>query len=137
MVTKIFDTDKRQKDDILFKDKRTDPRYTSEISIDFFISEGTANTFYEGFTEDISLGGVFLATHQIYPIGSAMTLNLNLVNQKITVKAVVRWIKNIETFEDSETSPGMGLQFVDLSAKDKTLIDEFLKQREPMFVDVD
>lgn len=138
MATKLFDSDARGKNDVLFKEQRTSKRYLSEISVDLSVSGDSSHTFYTGFTEDISAGGLFLETHQIYPVGSVMKINLSILGKKIALKAVVRWIKSPDTFDGgNDIHPGMGLQFVDLSQENKSIIETFIQQREPMFVDID
>ena len=137
MVRSMFDSNKRGKNDVLFKEQRTKQRYEAEIAVDFSITGDTIHTFYLGFAQDISEGGVFLATHQSYPIGSVMTINLDIAGSKISVEAVVRWVRDPKDFEGSDIEPGMGLQFVNLPEKEKSIIDAFIQKREPMFVDVD
>ncbi|MCK5808289.1 TIGR02266 family protein [bacterium] len=133
----VFDSDRREKNDVVFKEQRSLKRHVSEIAVDFSITGTTAHTFYAGFTQDISEGGVFVATHQTYPIGSSVKINLDIAGTKIEVEAIVRWIKNADTFAKGDVDPGMGLQFVNLTAATKGVIDAFLQKREPMFVDVD
>ena len=137
MSGNMFDSSKRQANDVLFREQRQDPRYMSELSVEFSITGDTVHTFYTGLAEDISTGGVFLATHQIYPIGSEITLNFDISGKKISLKAIVRWVKAAEIFDNTDIPPGVGLQFVNLSQGAKDVIDAFTKKREPMFVDVD
>lgn len=137
MATKLFDSDVHGKNDVLFKEQRTSKRYLSGISVDLTISNDSSHTFYTGFTEDLSTGGLFLETHQIYPIGSEMNINLSISGKEIALKAIVRWIKSPDTFNCDDIHPGMGLQFVDLSQENKSIIEAFIKKREPMFVDID
>ncbi len=137
MADRIVDADKRQKGDVVFRENRRSARVASEVAVEFAISDEAQHSFYTGFTEDISKGGVFLATHQLYAIGTHMTLMIELEGTKIPVEAVVRWTRDPSTFDDTELEPGMGLQFVNLSPEAQTAIEQFLKSHEAMFVDVD
>jgi PilZ domain len=56
-------------------------------------------------TRDIGVGGAFIASAQLQPVGTPMTLELTLStsDQIFTLPAIVRWAKPGE---------GMGIQFV-------------------------
>lgn len=128
--------DKREKDDVIVRDRRRNPRVAEEVEVDFEVSMEGPHNFFNGFTQDISRGGVFLATHQIYPIGTEIKMSFTIENRRIDVETVVKWVKNPENTAEDD-SPGMGLQFRNLDGDDKTFIDNFIKKKEPMFMDVD
>ena len=137
MVGKGFDSDKRERDDVLFSNRRADPRHNLEISVDFEVSIEGPHTFFAGLTQDISKGGIFLATHQIYPVGTKMTLFFLIEEKNFQVEAVVRWTRSPENISNNELSPGMGLQFIN---PDDSLIDafeKFLIEKDPLMIDVD
>lgn len=91
--------------------------------------------FYTGFSEDISAGGMFVATYDLRPMGSQVSLEFVLPGgHEVRVSGEVRWVK--DPINESSGSPGMGIQFgSDLSAEDLAAIQEFVSNREPMFHD--
>jgi len=56
-------------------------------------------------TRNIGVGGAFIASADVQPVGTAMTLELSLPtsDQVFTLPAIVRWARDNE---------GMGVQFV-------------------------
>lgn len=95
------------------------------------------SNFYAGFTEDISEGGVFVASYALLPVGSRVSIEVALPgNFEIQASGVVRWLRYSEGDEDS-APPGMGIQFDAISDDDRELIREFVENREPYFYDAD
>jgi uncharacterized protein (TIGR02266 family) len=137
MSEKIFDSDKKSKDDVVFSNRRRNSRLDWEMDVDFEVSIDGPHTFFSGFTQDISTGGVFLATHQIYPIGTEMKVSLVVEGEKIELNAVVKWVRKQESISSSDLSPGMGLQFVAPDDKYVEIIEQFVKKKEPLLVDLD
>lgn len=76
--------------------------------------------------KNISEGGCFLETKQLFPISDTLSLNIllpvPLTVSVIKVSGEVRWIS------DSDSKPGMGIQFQNLAAKDASAIQDFLKR---------
>lgn len=137
MTTNKFDAEKREKDDVLFSDKRTSERINREINVNFEVSVDGPHNFFAGFTQDISKGGVFLATHQVYPIGTKMKLSFEIEGVHIEVDAVVRWARKPENLSGSDLHPGMGLQFIDPDEKIVAVFEKFLEKKEPLLIDED
>jgi uncharacterized protein (TIGR02266 family) len=93
----------------------------------------TDSNFYTGLTEDISEGGLFVATYKLLPAGSEMALTLTLPDgYEFRVTAVVRWVRDPHD-PNSEMGPGMGVQFVNLEPHHHDAIRTFIKLRDPMF----
>jgi uncharacterized protein (TIGR02266 family) len=90
------------------------------------------SNFYAGFTENLSAGGLFVATHNLLKVGEAIDLTITLPNDKqIIAHGVVRWLRVYN--ESSDSPPGMGIQFLSLEGED--LIKDFLTARAPLFHD--
>ncbi len=96
----------------------------------------TDHNFYTGFTENISCGGLFVATRDILPIGATFQITLRLPNfdRDVTVNCEVRW-QRLEQIHNTDIHPGMGVRFVDLSDSDAEVINAFLVERETIFYD--
>jgi uncharacterized protein (TIGR02266 family) len=113
--------------------RREHPRYKVELDV----SLGSDHNFYVGFVENLSSGGVFIATHMLKSVGEVFELTVHLPNSTDAVCGVgeVRWIR--EYSERSNVPPGMGVRFISLEAGAEKLIEDFLARREPMFFDDD
>lgn len=95
--------------------------------------------FFQGFSENISEGGIFVITHHTEPIGSTVELDILLPGQRrepVTIKGEVCWVRDYDP-SNSSIDPGMGLRFLNLNPGDKERIEAFLEQREPLFYDHD
>jgi hypothetical protein len=69
---------------------------------------------------DIGVGGVFVETHTVLPVGARTRIRFHLGSREVATEAEVRY-----------TSPGvgMGLQFIGLPAADQCLILSFVMGR--------
>jgi uncharacterized protein (TIGR02266 family) len=116
---------------IAMNQRRAAPRYKVELDV----SLGGDHNFYVGFVENMSAGGVFIATHMLKAIGDLFELAVHLPNTGDIIRGLgeVRWIR--EYSESSNVPPGMGVRFVRLEPGCQERIDEFLQQREPLFYD--
>lgn len=91
------------------------------------------SNFYTGFMNDISEGGLFVATHNIMERGSVVDLEFSLPDNKtiIHVQGEVRWIR--EYYPGNDGHPGMGFSFLDLKEEDRLRIEQFVKVRDTIF----
>lgn len=92
--------------------------------------------FYTGFTENISTGGLFMATRDLLPLGSVFGVTFTLPNyaQSITVQCEVRW-QRLEQLDNAECQPGMGVRFLTVSPTEVDAINDFLRMRDTLFYD--
>ena len=137
MTDNGFDADKKDRDDVLFSNRRADTRHNLELNVDFEVSIDGPHTFFTGFTQDISKGGIFLATHQMYPIGTKIKLSFVVESEHLNVEAVVRWVRYPGNILNSDMSPGMGLQFINPGRELTNVFDRFLVKKDPLMIDVD
>jgi len=110
-------------DDDAADEGRRHPRLELEVAVTL----ESDDTFYKGLTENISEGGVFVATSCPWPLDTEVDLSLSLgTGTPFDVKTVIRWIR-----EDngSGITPGMGLEFVDLDDDTQGSIQSFLAER--------
>lgn len=91
------------------------------------------SNFYMGLTENISEGGLFVATHRYKPLGTLVTLSFRVPNRpdSITLRGEVRWLRPANG--RNEVHPGMGIQFVDVGPEELAAIRMFIRKREPLF----
>ncbi|HEX7479073.1 MAG TPA: TIGR02266 family protein [Polyangiales bacterium] len=99
-----------------------------EIGIDDYTN------FYVGFTENVSEGGLFLATYQLRPVGTEVALTFVLPDEHaVSVQGVVRWVRDLRDGASADTPPGLGIEFVRLGEDDKQRIQAYVDRRAPMF----
>jgi uncharacterized protein (TIGR02266 family) len=111
-------------------DRRKSPRAVLQTEIGF---ESDSN-FYVGFSEDVSEGGMFIATYNLREVGEHVELTFTLPDGKVVnAKGVVRWIRVHS--EDSDGHPGFGVQFESLEGEDKSAVAAFAQARSPLFFD--
>ncbi len=112
-------------------------RQAARYAVELDVTIASDHNFYAGFIENLSAGGVFMATHIIKPVGETMDIVVNLPNRDEPVRArgEVRWVREFNEF--SNVPPGLGLRFVEISSDDVAAIAGFLEQRDPMFFDDD
>jgi uncharacterized protein (TIGR02266 family) len=105
------------------------------------------HNFYLGLSENLSEGGLFVATHDILPIGTPIRVDLRLPTSRdlLSVDGEVRWVRspdavgdtgsNFGSGSDASVKPGMGIQFRDTSPEVTRAIEKFMKHRKPEFFD--
>lgn len=118
----------------MYASRREHIRIPSEVEV----SVSSEHTFFTGWSENISEGGLFIATHQLLPIGAQVELTLTAEPHlpPTSVVCEVRWLRKTDELT-SDCPPGMGLRFIGLSESDQQRIHQFLEtQREALFVDI-
>jgi uncharacterized protein (TIGR02266 family) len=113
--------------------RREHPR----IAVELEVSLGSEHNFYAGLAENLSAGGVFIATHQLQKVGSKIDLSLRLPDSAdvFTLVGEVRWVRVYN--EHSDSPPGLGIRFEHLTPEATVAIHRFLGLREPLFFDDD
>jgi uncharacterized protein (TIGR02266 family) len=113
--------------------RRQHQRQNTELEVTM---ESETN-FYMGLTENLSEGGLFIATHVLKPIGTQIEVSFKLPGapEPIKVTGTVRWLR--EYSATSDTSPGMGVRFEHIDPQHVEHIRNFLAARDPLFHDED
>lgn len=114
-------------------DVKPDTRAFTRVDLSVEVSLDSEHNFFAGLSENISEGGVFVATHKLRPIGDSVTIELALPGAERPLRAAceVRWVRLYN--EESDAPPGLGLMFVDLSDEDAASIRAFVEHRAPLF----
>jgi len=115
-------------------ERRIDRRTSVEVRVDLFSDD----TFFTGFTENISQGGLFVATSAPFAIGDELEIRLTLMGTSArTYRAVVRWVR--PTGGSGGLPGGMGVQFLDLSEPERVALQRFVDSgvKDTLFVDLD
>ncbi len=113
-------------------DKRKSPRIELELSVAFALSGEAPNDFFPGIMQDISSGGLFIATKQMLPLGTRLRLSFVMERRQISGHAEVRWLRPPSPNLPAGTDPGMGLSFLDLSIEDRETIEFYIRQNKPV-----
>jgi len=109
--------------------KRTHPRVAVEVEV----SMHTEHNFYTGLTENLSEGGLFVATYENLSIGTLVALTIRLPDHEpFKAQGQVRWVREHSEFT-SDVSPGVGVEFTELQTNDQALIEQFIQTRTPLF----
>ncbi|MFO0693042.1 MAG: PilZ domain-containing protein [Polyangiales bacterium] len=109
----------------------TGPKGTLEANI----GATTESNFYVGFSGEIAEGGVFVATYEAYPKGTPVRVLVTLPGGfEFQVDGHVRFVRDPMDFS-SDSEPGMGVQFENLSADARQLVLRFIQKRAPIFFD--
>ncbi len=109
------------------------PRKRVRVKMQAAIDLESDSNFYTGFSTNISEGGIFVATVNMPPRGAMVELHFSLPNGKrMDVRGEVRWSREVND-KTPDIFPGVGVQFLDLSADAHADIRNFVAEREPMF----
>jgi uncharacterized protein (TIGR02266 family) len=116
----------------LVRRRDADRRAADRVRVLADVGFHSDSNFFTGFSSDVSDGGLFVATYDLLPVGTELTLSFVLPEgHQITVTGRVSWIRELSDSEDLH--PGMGIAFDDLSARDHAAIQRFIAQRTPLF----
>ncbi|HVW26212.1 MAG TPA: TIGR02266 family protein [Polyangiaceae bacterium] len=100
--------------------RRTSERRECEFDVEFL---GDSH-FITGITQDISEGGVFVATYQKLPIGTPVCIAFELPDgHRVEARGEVRWQRPER--EEAGTRPGLGIAFSDLTQESLAKISGF------------
>ena len=126
----IQSTDAAEQPAVHPADARKHSRHDVETAIDF----SSETNFFHGLSENLSEGGIFIATYEHSPIGTHLRLRFALPDEEapIEAEAEVRWLR-VYNPDTPDTMPGMGLRFTTISDHDVARIGEFIQTREPLF----
>lgn len=96
----------------------------------------TQSNFYVGFSGEIAHGGVFLATYEMLPKDTSVTMLVTLPGGlEFECDGWIRFVRDPLDFA-SESEPGIGIQFERLSDEARELVLRFIRKRPPIFYDV-
>lgn len=106
-------------------------RVDVEADITFFSDDN----FYQGFSENISEGGLFVVTYLPRKCGDVITVRFTLpgIEHTLEARAEVRWVR--ASVPERHLPPGLGVRFLDLSQADRAIVERFVRKREPLFFD--
>jgi uncharacterized protein (TIGR02266 family) len=107
-------------------------RVHRRVRLEADVSLESESNFFAGFGEDISAGGLFVATHSYAPMGTTIDVSFKLGDTQIAAAGTVRWVRELDD-KNPDMIPGMGIQFTTLPEGAQAAIERFVRSREPMF----
>jgi uncharacterized protein (TIGR02266 family) len=116
------------------QDRRQAPRYAVTVQVTF----ESEHNFFTGLTQDLSKGGLFVATPQMCPIGTRVKLRMILPtsSKPIDVLTEVRWLRT-QDLSNEGGKAGVGLMFLQMSPEAAAAVQAYLAQRESIYFDAD
>ncbi|SRR6266542_1335624 len=113
-----------------------DGRAHRRFRIELEVSLQSDSNFYMGLTQNLSHGGLFVATHLVQPIGTLVEVALRLptTSTPLSLQGAVRWVREFSI--GIEGPPGMGIEFDSVSDGESRVIADFLATRTPLFFDM-
>ncbi len=116
------------------QDRRHAPRFAVTVQVTL----ESEHNFFTGLTQDLSKGGLFVATPHMCPIGTLVKLRMVLptANKPFDVLTEVRWLRPHDLSADGGKA-GVGLMFVEMSSEARAAVLAFLKQRDSIYFDAD
>lgn len=112
-----------------------DLRESDRVDVEAEITFVSENNFYQGFSENISEGGLFVVTYVQRKCGEVITVRFTLpgIERTLEARAEVRWVRAGDPYR--HLPPGLGVRFIELSADDRSIVERFVRKREPLFFD--
>jgi uncharacterized protein (TIGR02266 family) len=109
--------------------RRTARRVDLVASVDFH----SDTNFFNGFSSDISAGGLFVTTVEHAPVGTKIDLKFTLPGGlEIEAEGEVRWVRELSDVQP-ELLAGVGVAFTNIAPESVQAIESFVFEREPMF----
>jgi CRP/FNR family cyclic AMP-dependent transcriptional regulator len=104
--------------------RRIEERTSAKIRITF----KKVSDFFRAYIAKLGAGGLFIRTTQMVPTGTILNLEFNLPDSDhvIQTKGKVVWARSKEE-SDERKPPGLGIQFVEMSAEDTNLLNNYIK----------
>lgn len=103
----------------MYEQLRKYPR--ASLRTELWIGQDGIFTRTDEYLSDLSVGGAFVQTNQIFPVGSVINLRFKIqtVTNMITCTAVVR---------NTEVGNGLGVEFLDLSRDNCLHVEQYVER---------
>jgi uncharacterized protein (TIGR02266 family) len=111
------------------RDRRASERSPIEVEV----SLSSESQFFAGLSGDVSLGGLFVQTYSLRPVGTQVNLAFSLPTGEIQVSGVVRWVRGAT----DSSPPGLGIAFEHLEGRELAAVEAFCRTRPPLYHDIE
>ena len=105
--------------------RRKYPRVPARLEVRY----ARRNTFFADYTQNISQGGLFVATDTPLELGTVFQFDMHIpdVPEPLSLTGEVRWSVQPSDDEDLPVEPGMGIAFKFESDDERQSVDEFVE----------
>jgi type IV pilus assembly protein PilZ len=124
--------DRRRRDVNVTAERRrvgADRRIHTRVMVDISVDYRSADTFLFAYITDISAMGIFIRTNAPEPPGTLLNLSFNPPGggPQLNLEGRVMWVNPFRPGSYDNINPGMGVQFVDLSAPQREQIVQLVR----------
>jgi len=113
------------------------PAPAGALRVEAELGAHSGTNFYKGLSGNdvIDSGGIFVATYQIPEIGRQLSIRVSMPGgYEFEALGVVRWTREAPN-SGSDSSPGFGAQFTQITPEGRQLVYRYVRNREPLFHD--
>jgi type IV pilus assembly protein PilZ len=118
--------DRRRREVTVSSDRRSsgrDRRVHTRVTVDIEVDYKSADNFLFAYITDISAMGIFIRTNAPEPPGTRLNLSFAPPGgPRLDLEGRVMWVNPFRPGSYDNINPGMGVQFVDLSAEQREQI---------------
>jgi len=116
--------------------KASERRANTRVELEVEVGLESDHNFYTGLTQDISSGGIFVATPIHFRVGDQVSIKFTLPGHgsALAADAEVRWLRDPHVMR-TDAPEGIGLRFLSLSPDVQAAIARFLESRDSLFYD--
>jgi uncharacterized protein (TIGR02266 family) len=116
--------------------KPEDDRMADRVNRQIEVTGNSEHQFFTGFSENISAGGLFVATYQTKPIGSKFKISFSIpgIEHVFDSEVEVRWTREYNE-DQPQTMPGMGVRFLSLTSRESEVLTELVQRIDTIFFD--
>jgi len=113
------------------------PAPPGALRVEAELGAHSGTNFYKGLSGNdvIDSGGIFVATYQIPEIGRQLSIRVSMPGgYEFEAIGVVIWTREAP-HSGSDSSPGFGAQFTQITPEGRQLVYRYVRNREPLFYD--
>jgi PilZ domain len=103
----------------MYELQREHPRVS--LRTELWIGQDGIFTRTDELLRDVSVGGAYLQSRQVFPIGSVLNFRFKIPN-------VTNFVSCTAIVRNMEVGGGIGVQFLDLSGENRKLIEQYVEK---------
>ena len=96
------------------------------VPISVIIDYETADQFFRDYALNLSLGGIYVRTSEVFPVGSRLKIHFSFPEYDDFIDGWATVVR-VDDEEGEEGVPGMAIQFDELDANAKSIIDDVVR----------
>jgi uncharacterized protein (TIGR02266 family) len=110
----------------------TEQRRNARVPLEVEVTLQSEHNFFTGLTNNVSEGGIFVATHAPPPIGTEVGVELLLAGSRFPLQGVVQWVREA-IIASAEAPAGCGVRWQTLADGVLEAIKRFVEVRQTDF----